>query len=600
MRMAALTPVQSTPLHRTGSRLPLAVLAVVLALTTIPATASATFHDIKVREVHPSSGDDSYVVLQMYLPSQNFVSNHSMKLYNSSGTLVHTSTFGGNVSNGQSQATILIGDTAVSSAFGVTPDLEDSGLSIPAAGGAVCWNATGVPADCVAWGNFNGGSSFSTATNTTVGNPASSGGITAGKAIRRSIAPGCATLLEDGDDTNDSATDFAEVTPGPRNNASAITEHNCTAPNTSITNATPANGERTKSQEATFTFTASPSEEASFECKLDSEPSFSACASPKAYTGLAGDAGTPHKFEVRATHPVNGADPTPAKREWTVDTVGPAVTIDTHPADPSSGTNPAFSFHSESGANSFECSLVKFGESDSFESCVSPETFPSIAENGKYAFKVQARDTAANQGSPTAFSWDVDTSLLDETPPEAKITSHPTDPSESSVASFAYDSNEPGSVFECSLDGAPFTPCPGTGIVYAGLASGPHSFQVRAIDTSSNVGSPVGFSFTIVSQHQLFQQQPFVSTVQAPNTLFTGKPPPRTRDRTPTLRFKSTPSPATFQCKIDGKPFKPCRSPLTTKPLAYGRHTIKVRAQTAAGADPTPAVVSFKVIRGRR
>jgi large repetitive protein len=599
--MAVRNPVETSASRRAGFRICAVTLAVAVAVLALRASsAQATFHEIKVREVHPSTSDDSYVVLQMYVSSQNFLSGHSMKLYDSSGSLAHTSTFAASVSNGKSQATVLVGDTGVGSVFGVTPDLEDSGLSIPAAGGAVCWNAAGVPADCVSWGNFNGGPAFSTATNTTVGNSASPTGITAGKAIRRSIAPGCSTLLEDGDDTNDSAADFAEVTPAPRNNASTITEHNCTAPNTSITNATPAGGERTKSEEATFTFTASPSEEASFECKLDLEPSFTACASPKTYTGLAGGTGTLHKFEVRAKHPVNGTDPTPAKREWTVDTVGPSVIIDTHPADPSSGTNPAFGFHSESGANSFECSLVKFGEPDSFASCSSPETFPSVGENGKYTFKVQAKDTAANQGSPTAFSWDVDTSLLDETPPEAKITSHPTDPSESSIASFAYESNEPGSAFECSLDGAPFTSCPATGIAYADLAPGPHSFQVRAIDTSSNIGSPVGFSFTIVSPPQPVRQQSPLVLGQVPNTVVTGRPPARTRDRTPTLRFKSTLLPATFECKVDGKPFKPCRSPLTTKPLAFGRHTIKVRALAAVGPDPTPAVVSFKVMRGPR
>jgi hypothetical protein len=599
--MGLRNPVQRTPPGPAGFRLPRVLLALMAALAAIPATASATFHEIKVREVHPSSGDDSYVVLQMYAANQNFVGGRPMRLYNSSGTLVHTSTFAGNVSNGQSQATLLVGDTAVSSTFGVSPDLEDAGLSIPAAGGAVCWNAGGIPPDCVSWGNFSGGSSFSTATGTTVGNPASPAGITAGKAIRRSIAPGCSTLLENGDDTNDSATDFAEVAPAPRNNASPITEHDCTEPNTSITSGVPANGERTKSEEATFTFTANPSEEASFECKLDSEPSFTACTSPKTYTGLAGGTGTSHKFEVRAKHPLNGADPTPAKREWTVDTVGPAVTIDGHPPDPSSGTNPAFSFHSEIGAKSFECSLVKFGEADSFALCSSPETFSPLDENGEYTFKVRAKDTAMNLGAPTTFSWDVDTSLIDETPPEAKITSHPTDPTESSVATFGYESNEPGSVFECSLDGASFTSCPGSGITYGNLAAGPHSFQVRATDTSNNTGSPVGFSFTIVSPPpQLFHQEPLTGPGPAPNTLLTGKPPAKTRDRTPTLRFKSTLSAATFQCKIDGKPFKPCRSPLTTKPLAYGRHTIKVRAQTAAGTDPTPAVVSFKIVRGHR
>ena len=64
--------------------------------------------------------------------------------------------FRAEVFNSANQQTVLIGDTRVQEAFGVAPDLVDSGLAISAAGGAVCWNAGGIPADCVAWGNFSG------------------------------------------------------------------------------------------------------------------------------------------------------------------------------------------------------------------------------------------------------------------------------------------------------------------------------------------------------------------------------------------------------------------------------------------------------------
>jgi hypothetical protein len=40
--------------------------------------------------------------------------------------------------------------------------------------------------------------------------------------------------------------------------------------------------------------------------------------------------------------------------------------------------------------------------------------------------------------------------------------------------------------YECSLDGAAFTPCPPTHI-YAGLPAGPHRVQVRAVDAAGNV-----------------------------------------------------------------------------------------------------------------
>src|ERR1700710_922912 len=219
---------------RWRARLGLPLLAATFLLL-IAAPAQATFHLIKVREVHPGTSDDSYVELQMYAAGQSLLGGHSMTLYNASGSLVHSSTFSSPVPSSANQQTVLVGDTGVQQAFGVAPDLVDSALAISAGGGAACWNAGGLPADCVAWGNFSGGAALQLATGTTVGSPVSPGGITAGKAIRRTIEPGCPTLLEESDDSDDSATDFSEVTPAPRNDASPIGEHTCAgAPNTAI------------------------------------------------------------------------------------------------------------------------------------------------------------------------------------------------------------------------------------------------------------------------------------------------------------------------------------------------------------------------------
>ena len=83
-----------------------------------------------------------------------------------------------------------------------------------------------------------------------------------------------------------------------------------------------------------------------------------------------------------------------------------------------------------------------------------------------------------------------------------------------------------------------------------------------------------------------------------PDTKITIKPPAKTHDRTPTIKFKATAAGASYQCKLDGKPFKPCRSPFTTKTLSFGRHTLKIKASVGGIADPSPATVSFKVVRG--
>jgi hypothetical protein len=83
-----------------------------------------------------------------------------------------------------------------------------------------------------------------------------------------------------------------------------------------------------------------------------------------------------------------------------------------------------------------------------------------------------------------------------------------------------------------------------------------------------------------------------------PDTRITKGPPGRTHKRTVKFKFTSTEANSTFQCKLDRKPFKTCRSPKKYKRLKPGKHAFKVRAIDPAGnVDPTPAVRRFKVLK---
>ena len=63
------------------------------------------------------------------------------------------------------------------------------------------------------------------------------------------------------------------------------------------------------------------------------------------------------------------------------------------------------------------------------------------------------------------------------------------------------------------------------------------------------------------------------------------------------FKFSSTEAGSTFQCKLDRKPFKSCRSPKKYSGLKPGKHVFKVRAIDAAGnTDSSPAVKKFKVL----
>lgn len=82
-----------------------------------------------------------------------------------------------------------------------------------------------------------------------------------------------------------------------------------------------------------------------------------------------------------------------------------------------------------------------------------------------------------------------------------------------------------------------------------------------------------------------------------PDTKITKGPPKKTHKTTAKFKFVSNEPGSTFQCKLDAKPFKSCRSPKTYKKLKPGKHVFKVRAIDRAGnVDPTPAKRKFTVL----
>ena len=86
---------------------------------------------------------------------------------------------------------------------------------------------------------------------------------------------------------------------------------------------------------------------------------------------------------------------------------------------------------------------------------------------------------------------------VDTTPPETTIDSGPTGTVGSGSASFTFSSSEAGSTFECALDGETFGAC-ASPRSYTNLASGEHTFQVRATDAAGNVdATPVSRTWTV-------------------------------------------------------------------------------------------------------
>jgi hypothetical protein len=230
---------------------------------------------------------------------------------------------------------------------------------------------------------------------------------------------------------------------------------------------------------ASFSFTGEAG--ASFQCALDGA-AFAACTSPKAYSGLADGA---HTFQVRQIDTAGNTGPA-ASRSWTVDAtapVAPAITVG--PAALTNLTSASFSFTGEAAA-SFECSL----DGAAFAVCTSPKTYSGL-DDGAHAFQVRQIDTAGNTGPASNHAWTVDS-----TPPDTVIDAAPSDPSAADV-SFDFSSPDGGVAFECELDGGGFSVC-SSPASYAGLASGPHTFDVRAIDAAGNVDpTPASFTWSV-------------------------------------------------------------------------------------------------------
>jgi hypothetical protein len=201
-----------------------------VALLVGAAGASASFHLMNIRQVYAGGGNSAndYIELQMRSTGENFTSGHPVQIYDAVGLLANAHPLP-NVTNGANQSTILIGDTGVAGAFGVTPDLVVPGLEVStfAMNGAVCYPDS-VPPDCVAWGTFapQGGFPDTASAGGTNNFP---GGIAGTMALTRRIDRGCPTLLESpADDVGPSSTDFTLTPPSPRNNAMAPTEKACT------------------------------------------------------------------------------------------------------------------------------------------------------------------------------------------------------------------------------------------------------------------------------------------------------------------------------------------------------------------------------------
>ena len=583
----------------------------VLALLAAPA-AQATFHLIKVREVYPGHEQRQLRraadVRRRPEPARPAT---SMTVYNATGTAGRTPRPSPprRAPKPQTSAPILIGDTGVAGELSaVAPDLVDSEPQPRRRRRGRLLERERPPGRLRRLGQLQRRAALQTATGTGAGSPVRPRGITAGKAIRRSIAPGCPTLLEESDDTDVSSADFSEVTPRARaTTPAAVTETTCAgAPNTAIddkpalrTRTAPAPNSPTKRRPRPATNASSTRPPSPLP---EHRPGIHR-ASPTAA----------HTFQVRGVN-VSGPDPTPASYTWTVDTVA-ADGDDRHPPGrPQPGRQRRLHLprrrdrldlpvQPRAGSDNRRPSrpaprgqdLHKASPTASTSSRSTPQTRPATSgaparlRTGKSTTRSPTRRRRRRRSNPR---------------PPTRATARPR-PSPTRRTSPARPSNARSTA-------PPSPPARPAGSPTPASPTGPTPSRSARSTPANNIDpTPAGYSFRVVAS-----RPPPAHRTAARST--TPPPPPthrrrprhddhakaaaKTHDRTPTLQASTRatpPAPASSASRRPRAPSRPAARRSRPRQLTFGHHTISGAGDRRRRHRPDPgAGLAFKVVRG--
>ncbi|MBJ6765056.1 Ig-like domain repeat protein [Myxococcaceae bacterium JPH2] len=242
------------------------------------------------------------------------------------------------------------------------------------------------------------------------------------------------------------------------------------------------------SSEPGVTFECQASAAASF-ASLAATPAFVVCTTPFEETLPDGT----YTLSVRAKDLAGNVDATPATFTWKVDTTAPAApTVAADVRDRMFRTlTPELRGTAEDGSTVFVSvddgpaqAATLLGGAWSF-------TPPSALTQGAHAMTVRAVDAAGN-ASPLS---DQVTFTVDTVAPTTTIVSGPDGRIRTSSVLFEFGSNEEGSTFQCSFDGADFEAC--TGFAREDLSEGTYTLKVRAVDRAGNEGTVVSRSWKV-------------------------------------------------------------------------------------------------------
>ena len=194
---------------------------------------------------------------------------------------------------------------------------------------------------------------------------------------------------------------------------------------------------------------------------------------------------------------------------------------------------------------------------------------------GDHTFELQATDASGNVSATTSRPFKI---------VDTAIAARPGSLTNSRAAMFTYTSVA-GTAFVCRRDGQPFAPCPSSGMSFANLADGEHSFEVRAVNGGFSDQLPAAWYWRVDATAPVVSFLPNTAT-PAQGTLSTLT--------TATFAFTAD-EPSSFACSLDNRPATACTTPQVYSDLANGPHSLKVVATDVAGNTGEPLVRNWSI-----
>lgn len=369
--------------------------------------------------------------------------------------------------------------------------------------------------------------------------------------------------------------DLAEPTYGaqPGGNGSTEVLSSAYAPPT-VTVTSPAQDSVLPSRRPTLPGTATPGASVSLVLNgVELGPVTANAAGLYALT-LGFDLSENTSYLLRARAELQEVSSTTVVSTFTVDALPPETLIVSGPPAQSASTSATFDFDSNESPVTYSCSL----DGGPFIACADPQAVMGLAD-GEHMLHVRARDSAGNvDPTPAAHAWRVNTAS-DTTPPETLIRTRPPTRTNSASATFDFDSTESPVTYECSLDGAAFTPCDAS--VSFTVTDGSHTLQVRATDGAGN-SDPTPASYTWIVD-ALAPSPPAVATPVTNAVLDTPQPTVSGTAEPGSIivvSIDSVPTDLTFTDAAGNWA-------LTSPPLLDGPHMVQTTATDAAGNTST-------------